>query len=56
MIRQEIKNLIEKSIKEIQREKAFPEFEIPEIQIEATFEDGTKLVTVHNPIREEACL
>lgn len=25
---------------------------IDEIQIEATFEDGTKLVTVHNPIRE----
>lgn len=24
---------------------------IPEVQIEATFEDGTKLVTVHNPIR-----
>ncbi|MDQ3845920.1 MAG: urease subunit gamma [Bacteroidota bacterium] len=24
---------------------------IPEIQIEATFPDGTKLVTVHNPIR-----
>lgn len=24
---------------------------IPEIQIEATFKDGTKLVTVHNPIR-----
>ena len=23
---------------------------IPEIQIEATFADGTKLVTVHNPI------
>ena len=23
---------------------------IPEIQIEATFTDGTKLVTVHNPI------
>jgi urease subunit gamma/beta len=23
---------------------------IPEVQIEATFEDGTKLVTVHNPI------
>ena len=23
---------------------------IPEIQIEATFPDGTKLVTVHNPI------
>ena len=24
---------------------------IPEIQIEATFPDGTKLVTVHEPIR-----
>ena len=24
---------------------------IPDIQIEATFPDGTKLVTVHNPIR-----
>jgi urease subunit gamma len=24
---------------------------IPEIQIEATFRDGTKLVTVHHPIR-----
>lgn len=24
---------------------------IPEVQIEATFDDGTKLVTVHNPIR-----
>jgi urease subunit gamma len=23
---------------------------IPEIQVEATFRDGTKLVTVHNPI------
>ena len=23
---------------------------IPEIQVEATFEDGTKLVTVHHPI------
>ena len=23
---------------------------IPEIQVEATFQDGTKLVTVHNPI------
>ena len=27
---------------------------IPEIQIEATFPDGTKLVTVHEPIRIEA--
>ncbi len=24
---------------------------IPEIQVEATFPDGTKLVTVHRPIR-----
>ena len=24
---------------------------IPEIQIEGTFPDGTKLVTIHNPIR-----
>jgi urease subunit gamma len=24
---------------------------IAEIQVEATFPDGTKLVTVHNPIR-----
>ncbi|NRA66010.1 MAG: urease subunit gamma [Pseudobacteriovorax sp.] len=24
---------------------------IPEIQIEATFRDGTKLVTIHNPIQ-----
>jgi urease subunit gamma len=25
---------------------------IPDIQVEATFPDGTKLVTVHDPIRE----
>ena len=24
---------------------------VPEIQVEATFPDGTKLVTVHKPIR-----
>jgi urease gamma subunit len=24
---------------------------IPEVQVEATFPDGTKLVTVHKPIR-----
>ena len=24
---------------------------IPEIQVEATFPDGTKLVTIHDPIR-----
>jgi urease subunit gamma len=27
---------------------------IPEVQVEATFPDGSKLVTVHYPIREEA--
>ena len=27
---------------------------IHEVQIEVTFPDGTKLVTVHNPIREVA--
>ena len=27
---------------------------IPEVQVEATFPDGSKLVTIHNPIGEEA--
>ncbi|MDA8870404.1 urease subunit gamma [Rhizobiaceae bacterium] len=27
---------------------------IPDIQVEATFPDGTKLVTVHRPIRERS--
>lgn len=26
---------------------------IPDVQVEATFPDGTKLVTVHQPVREE---
>jgi len=34
MIRKEIKNLIEKAIKEFQKEEIFPEFEIPEIKVE----------------------
>jgi arginyl-tRNA synthetase len=34
MIRQKIAKLIKKSIKELQKEKIFPEFEIPEIKIE----------------------
>jgi len=34
MIRQEIAKLIEKSIKVLQKEKALPKFEIPEIEIE----------------------
>jgi urease subunit gamma len=29
---------------------------IHEIQVEATFPDGTKLVTVHHPIREKAAV
>jgi len=33
MIRQEIKNLIEKSIKELQEKKILPRFDIPEIEI-----------------------
>jgi urease subunit gamma len=27
---------------------------IPEVQVEATFPDGSKLVTIHHPIRKEA--
>lgn len=27
---------------------------IPEVQVEATFPDGTKLVTVHQPIRDRS--
>jgi len=34
MIRQEIKKIIEKSIKELQKEGEFPNFEIPEIKVE----------------------
>jgi len=36
-------------LKRAQVMEGVPEM-IPEIQIEATFPDGTKLVTVHNPI------
>ncbi|MFH1894295.1 MAG: arginine--tRNA ligase [Patescibacteria group bacterium] len=35
MIRQEIKNLIEKAIKKLQKDRIFPVFEIPEIKIES---------------------
>jgi arginyl-tRNA synthetase len=34
MIREKIKKLIQKAIKELQKEKIFPEFEIPEIKVE----------------------
>lgn len=29
---------------------------VPEVQVEATFPDGSKLVTVHHPIREEVAV
>lgn len=35
MIREEIKNLIEKAIKELQKKGVFPDFQIPEIKIES---------------------
>jgi len=35
MIREEIKNLTEKAIKELQEERVFPVFEIPEVKIES---------------------
>ena len=48
------KELSEKSYKEIQTETAYKwgsrACAAYEIQIEATFPDGTKLVTVHDPI------
>jgi len=34
MLRQEIVNLIQKSVKDLKREKAFPRFEVPEIKVE----------------------
>jgi len=34
MIREKIRKLIEKSIKELQKEGVFPEFDIPEIKVE----------------------
>ena len=34
MVRKEIEKLIEKSIKELQKKKVFPVFEMPEIKIE----------------------
>ena len=39
MIRQEIKKLIEKSIKELQKEGEFPNFEIPEIKVDGRTKD-----------------
>ena len=37
-------------VRRMQCMEGVPEM-IPEIQVEATFPDGTKLVTVHQPIR-----
>jgi len=39
-----------KVLTRVQVMEGIPEM-IHEIQVEATFPDGTKLVTVHNPIR-----
>lgn len=45
----ELMHLGAKILRRDQVMEGVPEM-IPEIQIEATFPDGTKLVTVHNPI------
>jgi urease subunit gamma len=45
----ELMHLGTKILRRDQVMEGVPEM-IPEIQIEATFPDGTKLVTVHNPI------
>ena len=37
-------------LKRVEVMEGVPEM-IPEVQVEGTFPDGTKLVTVHNPIR-----
>ena len=48
-----VADLMAASAKVITREDVMPGIPemIPEIQVEATFPDGTKLVTVHSPIR-----
>ena len=48
-----VADMMEAGAKVISREQCMagiPEM-IPEVQVEATFPDGTKLVTVHEPIR-----
>jgi urease gamma subunit len=48
-----VADLMERGARLLTREQVMagiPEM-IPEIQVEATFPDGTKLVTVHDPLR-----
>lgn len=48
-----VAELMQEGAKVLTREdvmEGIPEM-IPDIQVEATFQDGTKLVTVHNPIQ-----
>ncbi len=51
-----VADLMEAAAHVVSREQCMegvPEM-IPEVQVEATFPDGTKLVTVHEPIRRAA--
>jgi urease gamma subunit len=48
-----VADLMEEAAHVVTREQVMPGIAemIPEVQVEATFPDGTKLVTVHHPIR-----
>ena len=48
-----VADLMEEAAHVVSREQVMPGLAemIPEVQVEATFPDGTKLVTVHHPIR-----
>ena len=48
-----VADLMEEAAHVITRDQVMPGIAemIPEVQVEATFPDGTKLVTVHHPIR-----
>lgn len=48
-----VADLMEQAAHVVTRDQVMPGIAdmIPEVQVEATFPDGTKLVTVHHPIR-----
>ena len=48
-----VADLIEAGAHVVSKDQVMPGIAemIPDVQVEATFPDGTKLVTVHNPIR-----
>ncbi len=48
-----VADLMEEAAHVVTRDQVMPGIAemIPEVQVEATFPDGTKLVTVHHPIR-----